>query len=265
MKLNRRFRKILWLIFLVAVVAGIIFANVSHRNSVVQDVEVVVDYLGNDTLVTSEQLRAEIFEKFRDIRSREVGEVNVSEIRKVISGNQFVDKVGVSVTIGSRVHAEVVQRTPLVRVFTKNKQFYLDTKGKYMPISLVNNQRVIVANGFIKKDFSCKVSELDVCELEKKSGGRHHDIVDVYKLADFIASDKKSAALFDQIYMNQDGELEVIPKLGGYTVVLGNAENLEKKIENLYALYDKAFANIGWNNYSKINLKYENQIICTKK
>lgn len=265
MELNRRFKKLLWLLFLAAVAVGMILANVSHRNSFIQEVEVEVDYSGNDTLVTADQLRAAVFEKFRDMRNKRVKEVDVDGIRKVISKNQFVDNVGVSVTIGSNVHVEVLQRTPLVRVFTKNMQFYLDTKGRYMPISSVNNQRVIVANGYIKKDFSCKVDELDIGELADASNGRHHDIVDVYKVASFIASDKKSVTLFDQIYMNTDGEIEIIPKLGGYTVLLGAAENMEEKFENLYALYEKGFSNIGWNNYSKINLKYENQIICTKK
>ena len=263
MKLSRGFKKVLWLLFLVAVVVGLIYTNIAHRNSTIQDVEVEVDYLGNDTLVTSEQLRALVFENFRDIRNKKVKEVNPDLIQKAVQKNQFVDNVGVSITIGSKVSLVVTQRTPLVRVFTKNMQFYLDTKGKFMPISSVNNQRVLIANGYIKKDFDCKVTELDVNKLMKDS--KHHDIVDIYKLATFINSDKKSATLFDQIYMSQDGELEIIPKLGGYTILLGNLDNLEEKIENLYALYEKAFSNIGWNNYSKINLKYENQIICTKK
>jgi cell division protein FtsQ len=43
-------------------------------------------------------------------------------------------------------------------------------------------------------------------------------------------------------------------------------EQWEKKLHNLELLYEQGFSAYGgWNGYSTINLKYTNQVICTKR
>ena len=78
--MKRRYLKILRMLLLIAVVVVVIVANVSHRNSVIKDVVVVVDYVGNDTLVSANQLKAEIMNKHRDITTQSVGETNLEDI-----------------------------------------------------------------------------------------------------------------------------------------------------------------------------------------
>ena len=135
-----------------------------------------------------------------------------------------------------------------------------------MPISSVKNQCVIIANGAIDKDFPGKPKDLDVgALLASDPKAESFDIVKVYLLAKYINADAKAKALFDQIFVNQDGDLEIVPKLGNHVVIIGNTENLDEKFENLYALYDKGFSKVGWDKYSIVNLKYIDQIICTKK
>ena len=264
--MKRRYLKILRMLLLIAVVVVVIVANVSHRNSVIKDVVVVVDYAGNDTLVSANQLKAEIMNKHRDITTQSVGETNLEDINAVVKSNPYVDETNVSITVSSEILIRVTQRTPLVRIFTSKSQFYLDTKGRYMPISNVNNQRVIIANGYIKKDFSCKPQELDInAMVTKNPKAEKCDIVKIYRLAKFMESDKKTQTLFDQIYMNDNGDLEIVPKLGNHVVLLGNLDNLDVKFENLYALYEKGFSKTGWDKYSYVNLKFNDQIICTKK
>jgi cell division protein FtsQ len=47
-------------------------------------------------------------------------------------------------------------------------------------------------------------------------------------------------------------------------VVFGSIENYEEKFRNLEAFYKKGLPVSGWNLYKEINLKYKNQIVCTK-
>ena len=46
---------------------------------------------------------------------------------------------------------------------------------------------------------------------------------------------------------------------------LGELVNVTKKLENLYQFYKQAMPVKGWQTYSDISLKYNNQIVCTKK
>jgi len=46
---------------------------------------------------------------------------------------------------------------------------------------------------------------------------------------------------------------------------LAQQENLDKKISNLKAFYQKAKKDKTLYKYSKVNLQFENQVVCTKK
>lgn len=264
--MKSRYSKIVRILLLVAVVVVVVLANVSHRGTAIKEVAVYVDYVGNDTLVTAAQLRGMVMGKYRDIKNQSVADVDIEGVRNVVKTNPYVDEAIVSVSVSAELMINITQRSPLVRVFTKNTEFYLDNKGRYMPISSVKNQSVIIANGFIKKDFPGKPKDLDLETLmATDTMAANYDIVKVYRLALFINADPKAKDLFDQIYMNANGDLEMVPKLGDHVVIVGGADNLAEKFENLFALYEKGFSKVGWDKYSLVNLKYSDQIICTKK
>jgi cell division protein FtsQ len=86
----------------------------------------------------------------------------------------------------------------------------------------------------------------------------------VYKLAEFITNDKFWNSQIEQIYVNNNYEFELIPRVGSHIIELGRAEDLNEKFENLKILYLRGFNNLGWNQYEKISLKYKNQVVCTK-
>ena len=49
------------------------------------------------------------------------------------------------------------------------------------------------------------------------------------------------------------------------SINIGNLDYLEVKLDNLLAFYEKIIKFKGWNYYTSLNLKYHDQIICTKK
>lgn len=73
----------------------------------------------------------------------------------------------------------------------------------------------------------------------------------------------------EQIYVSRGKKnervIEIVPRVGDHIVYLGTINNFEKKLNNLKIFYDKAIKTVGWNKYAKVNLEYENQIICTKR
>ena len=69
----------------------------------------------------------------------------------------------------------------------------------------------------------------------------------------------------EQIYVNQNNDVELIPRVGEQVIMLGSFENFEEKLANLKLFYDQAVPKVGWDKYSIINLKYKDQIVCTKK
>ena len=63
-----------------------------------------------------------------------------------------------------------------------------------------------------------------LCLLTQKT------IYDVYKLADFITGDEFWNSQIEQIYVNNQFEFELIPRVGSHIIELGRAEDLDREI-----------------------------------
>src|SRR5690606_6110503 len=71
-------------------------------------------------------------------------------------------------------------------------------------------------------------------------------------------------ALIEQIYVNPDMEFECIPILGRSSILLGDTSHTVGKLNKLETFYREGLSYKGFNDYTQINLKYKNQIICNK-
>jgi cell division protein FtsQ len=85
------------------------------------------------------------------------------------------------------------------------------------------------------------------------------------KLANFLDSEKKYHSLIDQAYIERDGNIMMVPKLGDQIIELGTADELDEKFSNLLTFYRRGMPRAGWNTYSKVSLKYRGQVVCTKE
>jgi cell division protein FtsQ len=157
----------------------------------------------------------------------------------------------------------VEQRQPLVRVFNnRGESGYLDNLGHFMPLSHKYTARVLVANGH----YSDGLWAFDAKEVaENDSLTKVLVLDDVYRLASFIDKHPFWKAQINQVYYNRNHEFELIPRVGTHVILLGKAEQIEEKFGKLFAFYKKGLPYTDWNRYDHINLKYKNQVVCTKK
>jgi len=122
-----------------------------------------------------------------------------------------------------------------------------------IPLSDNLTARVIAANGYIDEIFGSKVDTLHT-EIAKQ----------ILKTANYISRDSLWSAQIAQIYVNQDHQIELIPRVGTNRIMLGNADSLESKFANLLTFYKKAMPQVGWDRYKSINIKYANQVVGIK-
>jgi cell division protein FtsQ len=88
---------------------------------------------------------------------------------------------------------------------------------------------------------------------------------DIYSLVEYIDDDNFWSAQIDQIWIDQDNEIDLIPRVGNQVIHLGTIENLDGKLRNLAAFYEKVLPEVGWNKYSVINLEYKDEIVCKRR
>jgi cell division protein FtsQ len=72
-------------------------------------------------------------------------------------------------------------------------------------------------------------------------------------------------AQVEQLMITPDRRFEFVPKLGDQVIVFGEGTDIEKKFTKLLAFYKEGLNKVGWNKYSRINIAFENEVVCTRK
>ncbi|MCU0370028.1 MAG: hypothetical protein MUC31_01325, partial [Bacteroidales bacterium] len=187
--------------------------------------------------------------------------IDLYELERAVLINPYISSCEVFQTIDGGLVLKARVREPLVRIITEeNQQFYLDYSGCAMPLKPGSPSHVLIANGRIRDRYI----SIDKSEKPLTTFSDSSLLHQVYPVAYFISADEFLRSFIDQIYVNENSEIELVPKIGSQAIIFGNASDTREKLENLKTFYQKVMSNMDWNIYKSINLKYKNQVVCSK-
>lgn len=200
----------------------------------------------NDQFVDTEDIAKYIKEKELDPTGKLLKDINTNEIEEAILSNQLVKKANVFVTNTGAIKAAIEERKPILRVMTTaGENYYIDNEGNKMPLSKLFTAYLPIATGTIKEDYAK---------------------TELYKFALFLYDNEFWNAQIEQIIVLPNSDIQLIPRVGDHRIVLGKLEDGYKdKFDKLFTFYQKGLNETGWNKYSVINLKYDKQVVCTKR
>jgi cell division protein FtsQ len=191
---------------------------------------------------------------------RRMIELNTLHIEETIEKLPEVRKADVYKAINGKLHINVDLRVPVARVFNKNgSSFYVDRDGEIMPLSTKYSARILTVNGNIFYAQNINNEELVLNENFAKQ------IEEIYHLASYVADDEFWKAQIQQVYVDENLDYVLIPRVGNYEIQFGNISDMETKFMKLNSFYEQALSKTDWNKYKTINLKYRDQIVCFKK
>ena len=85
---------------------------------------------------------------------------------------------------------------------------------------------------------------------------------DLYDFSRLVYEDKFWSKQILQVYINYNGDAELVCLVGNQKIVFGALSNPKVKLEKLKRYYEEVVDKVGWKKYEEINLKFENQIVC---
>jgi cell division protein FtsQ len=242
------------------VVSG--FISIQQHNTLCNKVKVVVsDSLSRRFIKKSDII--EILNKNNKVcLGTPLQNINTNEIEQLVLNNTIINECKVFTTVDGKINIEVDQREPIVRIIDgQGQSYYLDINGSIINKSRRFTPHLLVVNGHIRTPFYLnKVENI----FDKKFDGKADKLRDIYQLAVFINNDEFWSAQIEQLYVNSKGEFEMVPRVGPHIIILGSIDDYQAKFEKLWLFYNEGLKNVGWNQYLKINLKYKDQIVCTK-
>lgn len=184
----------------------------------------------------------------------ELAKLPLADLEEQIENHPHVKSAEVFANIPGQLSIHIRQRTPVVRIINQEQEsFYLDEQGQRMPFAPAYGKPLITATGQIHANVHDTLNPHQNRQLQA-----------IYKVSKHIRSDSFLQALTGQLYVDQDQNIQIIPRIGEQTIVLGKARNLTDRFAKLRAFYREVLPREGWYTYKRINLKYQKQIVAKK-
>jgi cell division protein FtsQ len=220
-----------------------LFSFASKRNENRKLIKSEVIFVGeNEPFLKQEIVNKLLIEKNQEASSLRKEKLDLNKLEKVLNAQKMIEKSDVFVSIDGVLKAVVKQRTPVARFVGQNSSFYIDYKGDTMPLSENFTARVPLVSGALNKK-----NNQDLAELFRT----------IYD-DDFL----KKNIIAVQIMPN--GSLIMLNRNYDYQIDFGNTINKELKFKNYKAFFQKAVLDSSLYNYKKIDLRFTQQVVCTK-
>ncbi|GHC56493.1 cell division protein FtsQ/DivIB [Ulvibacter litoralis] len=225
-----------------AVLMVFLFSFTNKRNAQRNITKLDVSFIDeNNPFITLETVNKLLIQSQEKVTSINKETLVLNEIEQRLLDNPMIRDAQVFMSIDGVLGAKIEQRTPIARV-VGSPDFYLDTDGKKMPLSSVYTTRVPLIMGNSKMDVD-KVTEL------------------LLKINDDPFMKSSVVGLRAQ----NNGEIVLELRKDSFKVLFGKVEAIEKKFQNFKAFYKKAKQDNTLQTYGLVNLKFNSQVVATKR
>ncbi len=219
-----------------------VFGFSKQRNEVRRIDKIDIEFKDENRLFITQNTVNKLLIQYKDTVTsigKETLDLNKMESR--LLENPMIKDAEVYVTIDGVLGAKVVQRNPVARV-DDNPNFYLDEDGLKMPLSTVHSARVPIITGIEENQYA------EVIELVKK-----------------IANDEFMNEYVVGLDVSDEGNVILRIRKNEFKVLFGKSIDIENKFQKFKAFYKLTKQDSLLENYSLINLKFNNQVVATKR
>ncbi len=197
---------------------------------------------GANLFLTHEIVNKMLIQKIGEVENQAKSLINLHGLEQSVLENPLVEDVKVYVTLKGMLKTIVTQRTPVARVNTGKEVYYIDKQGGRMPLSANYSARVLLVSGNVNEG----------------------DLQDVFGLINTIQADEFLNKMIVGVQKNAVNEYVLRTRLYDQQILIGEIEELNRKVKKLKVFYKKAIQDKEIEKYKTINLKYANQVVCTK-
>ena len=220
-----------------------LFSFTSKRNESRKLTKSVVVFVGdNAPFINQETVNKLLIENNRDAQSIDKDKLDLNKLEKALNAQEMIEKSEVFVSVDGVLKAVVKQKTPIARVFDGDDSFYIDYKGNTMPLSTNFAARVPLVSG----------------QIDKKNG---KDLAELFRI---IHDDEFLKKNIIGVQIMPNGSLKMLNRNFNYEIDFGGTQRMKAKFNNYKAFYQKAVLDSSLYKYKIIDLRFSQQVVCTK-
>ncbi len=243
----------LWISIGGSIVTLLVAAVSKQTKELCSGFEITLNSEQNNFFIDRKQVESIIFSiNGRGINGKKIALIKLHQLEDSLEKNNWVQNAEIWVDNQNMLHVSIVERVPIARIFTMNgDSYYIDSSLKTMQLSENMNVKIPVFTGFTNAKLLSTKDSLS--------------LVGIKKIANFINGNNFWMNQISQIDIDSSGNFVMVPTIGNHIVKFGNAENLDKKFEKLFAFYQQVLAKTGFDIYKLVDVQLANQIIGTKR
>lgn len=256
-----------WSLCAVAIVFMTGFAIHQHENREANGLDITVDRKADQYFVQEEDIKTLLIRNGFALEHQAISAVDIPMIEQLVTAAPGVENCEASISVDGKVHLKILQRRPIARLTNlSGESYYMDDRGRLMPTCENYTAPVIVVNGYFSDKYST-MSNFDFTKISADSAIRTvTPLDDIWNIVKVIDADSFLRNQMVQLYLSPDDGFELIPRVGDHKIVFGSADGITGKFNKLHLFYVYGLAKTGrWSDYSVIDLRYKNQVVCTKK
>lgn len=247
-------KNLVWAIVTFVIMGVLLMAIERKKNATITKVGISIRGIkGGKNLITKKGVKI-MFRNYLgyDLKESSVRDLDLMDMEMMLEADDRIKAAEVFVDNKDRLYIAIQQREPIVRVFSKNKtSYYLDSDGIEIPAYKGSTIRVPVASG--------NIDEYVPGFLESK---RKNNLQDVFAVAKYVHEDVFLTALIEQIDMQDDGQIILVPKIGRQKLAMGKInideeEEMIRRFDMMKQMYKEGMKHIGWRKYEMLTLKYD--------
>ncbi len=232
--------------------SAIAFVEKKQDNQVCRDISILIDYNDSNYFLNKEDI-------YQLITSNEsvfligstYNKIDLKQIETRVGINEYVSRVEAYNDLRGHITIDVTISNPVARlVIDGEKDLYICEDGTLIPTSEKHTSRVLLISGNYLKEVSKKNLEEDPT-FDK-----------LLNLVDYIHADDFWRAQIAQLVVDEEGSIVMYPQVTKQYIEFGKAEDIENKFTKLKTFYNTILPYKGWNYYNRVNIKYEDQIVC---
>lgn len=245
----------LWVIGLSAVITSLAFTEIRQQRVLCKKIEININRDDENYFINKQDVYKILYSAGDSLIGTRIERIPVSLLERLIRMNKYVEDADVFIDIKGRLQVNIEQRKPMLRIMNNtNQSFYIDEKGGKMPLSSLYTANVLIANGNIAEQYDGKNDSISSVLMKS-----------LFYLTNVIRHDKFWDAQVEQIYIEPNQDIVLIPRVGDHKIIFGDTSNAIEKFENLLVFYQKALPKVGWQTYHTINVKFKGQLVCSRR